>query len=219
MMRIFGHEILFLTVDPSYSSNQNAYRSASFSWKCSRTGFPASLPTSLPVFHVTARSAVSPKTSWQFAIENPGIGAPLSADFVSRTCQTAPVNNMIIVNTFAIDPWQTLPAGRSGNRRCKNNHNRQPGLTLAAELIEQDWDRIVTFYNYPKKQWQHLRTTHPVESPFAGLRLRTDAAKRFKKVENAQAVIWKMLLVGEAIPPFEGTGTDERRLPAFQFLE
>ena len=74
---------------------------------------------------------------------------------------------------------------------------RQRGLTLAAELIEQDWDRMVTFYNYPKKQWQHLRTTNPVESPFAGLRLRTDAAKRFKKVENAQAVIWKMLLVAE----------------------
>ena len=49
--------------------------------------------------------------------------------------------------------------------------------------------------NSPKKQWQHLRTTNPVESPLAALRLRTDAAKRFKKVENAQAVIWKMLLI------------------------
>ena len=56
---------------------------------------------------------------------------------------------------------------------------------------------MVTFYNFPKKQWQHLRTTNPVESPFSGLRLRTDAARRFKKVENAQAVIWKMLLVAE----------------------
>ena len=46
---------------------------------------------------------------------------------------------------------------------------------------------MVTFYNYPKKQWQHLRTTNPEGSPFAALRLRTDAAKRFKKVENAQA--------------------------------
>jgi hypothetical protein len=27
--------------------------------------------------------------------------------------------------------------------------------------------------------------------------LRTDAAKRFKKVSNATAVIWKLLLVGE----------------------
>ena len=36
-----------------------------------------------------------------------------------------------------------------------------------------------------------------IESPFAALRLRTDAAKRFKKVENATAVIWKMLPVAE----------------------
>ncbi len=36
-----------------------------------------------------------------------------------------------------------------------------------------------------------------MESPFAALRLRTDAAKRFKKMENAQALIWKMLLVAE----------------------
>ena len=74
---------------------------------------------------------------------------------------------------------------------------RSRGLAPAADLLDQDWDRMVSFYNYPKQQWQHLRTTNPVESPFAGLRLRTDAAKRFKKVNNAQAMIWKMLLVAE----------------------
>ena len=42
-----------------------------------------------------------------------------------------------------------------------------------------------------------LRTTNPVESPFAAARLRTDAAKRFRLVKNATAVIWKMLLVAE----------------------
>jgi putative transposase len=74
---------------------------------------------------------------------------------------------------------------------------RQKGLTPATDLIDCDWERMVSFYNFPKKQWQHLRTTNPVESPFSALRLRTDAARRFKKVENAQAVIWKMLLVAE----------------------
>jgi transposase-like protein len=74
---------------------------------------------------------------------------------------------------------------------------RQKGFHGAAELLDRDWERMVSFYNYPKKQWQHLRTTNPVESPFSALRLRTDAARRFKKVENAQAVIWKMLLVAE----------------------
>lgn len=67
----------------------------------------------------------------------------------------------------------------------------------AAATLERDWHRMVTFYNFPKEHWRHLRTTNPVESPFAGLRLRTDAAKRYKKVDNATAVIWKMLLLAE----------------------
>jgi hypothetical protein len=37
----------------------------------------------------------------------------------------------------------------------------------------------------------------PVESPFASVRLRTTAAKRYKRVENATAMIWKLLLVAE----------------------
>ena len=37
-----------------------------------------------------------------------------------------------------------------------------------------------------------------MESPFAALRLRTDAAKRFKRVDRAIAVIWKMLMVAES---------------------
>ena len=44
----------------------------------------------------------------------------------------------------------------------------------------------------------HLRTTNLVESPFAMVRLRTTAAQRFKKVENATAVIWKILQVAES---------------------
>ena len=44
---------------------------------------------------------------------------------------------------------------------------------------------------------QHLRTTNVIESPFAALRLRTDAANRCKKVANATAVIWKMPLLAE----------------------
>jgi transposase-like protein len=67
----------------------------------------------------------------------------------------------------------------------------------AAKCLEADWDRLVTFYRFPQPHWQHLRTTNPVESPFAAARLRTDAAKRFRVVQNATAVIWKMLLVAE----------------------
>lgn len=74
---------------------------------------------------------------------------------------------------------------------------RKKGLEEAAKVLERDWERMVTFYRFPKDHWQHLRTSNPIESPFAALRLRTDAAKRFKKVSNATAVIWKMLMVAQ----------------------
>jgi len=63
--------------------------------------------------------------------------------------------------------------------------------------LDRDWERMVTFYQFPREHWKHLRTSNPVESPFAAVRLRTAAAKRFKKVENATAVIWKTLLIAE----------------------
>jgi len=74
---------------------------------------------------------------------------------------------------------------------------RRQGYEDAARLIDEDGERLVAFYRYPRAHWTHLRTTNVVESPLAALRLRTDAAKRFKRVENATAVIWKMLLVAE----------------------
>ena len=63
--------------------------------------------------------------------------------------------------------------------------------------LEEDWERLVTFYAFAKEHWKHLRTTNVVDSPFGAVRLRTAAAKWFKKVENATAVIWKTLLVAE----------------------
>ena len=74
---------------------------------------------------------------------------------------------------------------------------RKKGFEEAARVLDRDWERMITFYEFPKEHWQHLRTSNPIESPFSALRLRTDAAKRFKKIENALAMIWKMMLVAE----------------------
>jgi transposase-like protein len=74
---------------------------------------------------------------------------------------------------------------------------RKEGYQAAGDTLLRDWERMATFYQFPKEHWKHLRTTNVVESPFAALRLRTDAAKRYKKVENATAVVWKMLMLAE----------------------
>jgi transposase-like protein len=71
------------------------------------------------------------------------------------------------------------------------------GVPAIGHALDQDWNRLVAFYEFSKAHWKHLRTTNPVESPFAAVRLRTAAAKRYKKVENATAVIWKTLLIAE----------------------
>ncbi len=77
-------------------------------------------------------------------------------------------------------------AGRYGDARAK-----------AVEVLEDDWDRMTAFYDFPEKHWRRLRTTNVVESPFASVRLRTTAAKRFKRVDNAAALIWRLLIVAE----------------------
>ncbi len=74
--------------------------------------------------------------------------------------------------------------------------SRRPMPEACATLM-RDWERMVSFFDYPKEHWIHLRTTNIVESPFNAVRLRTDAARRFKKTENAEAMIWKLMRVAE----------------------
>jgi len=56
---------------------------------------------------------------------------------------------------------------------------------------------MTAYPSYPKEHWTHLRTSNTVESPFASVRLRTEASKRYKKIEEATAMIWKLLMVAE----------------------
>jgi len=70
-------------------------------------------------------------------------------------------------------------------------------LPKAVACLERDWDRLVSYYAFPQEHWKHLRTTNVIESPFAAVRLRTSAAKRFRRIDNATTLIWKTLLVVE----------------------
>jgi len=71
---------------------------------------------------------------------------------------------------------------------------RRAGYDRAANCLEDDLDRCLTFYQFPEQHWSHLRTTNVVESPFAGVRLRTNAAKRFKKTKSGVCLVHQVLL-------------------------
>ncbi|NUR58925.1 MAG: IS256 family transposase [Catenulispora sp.] len=67
----------------------------------------------------------------------------------------------------------------------------------AVEKITKDEDVLLAFYDFPAEHWIHLRTTNPIESTFATVRLRTRVtrgagsgtaalAMTFKLIESAQ---------------------------------
>jgi putative transposase len=70
---------------------------------------------------------------------------------------------------------------------------RQAGQEAAAETVLRDLDDFLTFYDFPQEHWLHLRTTNPIESIFAGVRLRTDVTKRLPNVDNALYLIFKVV--------------------------
>jgi transposase-like protein len=71
---------------------------------------------------------------------------------------------------------------------------RQLGQEPAAACVERDWEDFVTFFSFPEEHWVHVRTSNPIESIFAGVRLRTNASKRLKVRENALYLVFKLVL-------------------------
>jgi transposase-like protein len=47
----------------------------------------------------------------------------------------------------------------------------------AVMCLEKDRENLLTFYDFPAEHWIHLRTTNPIESTFASVRLRTNKTK------------------------------------------
>jgi putative transposase len=47
----------------------------------------------------------------------------------------------------------------------------------AVECLVKDREVLLTFYDFPAEHWVHLRTTNPIESTFATVRLRTHKTK------------------------------------------
>jgi transposase-like protein len=47
----------------------------------------------------------------------------------------------------------------------------------ATECLTKDREQLLVFYDFPAEHWVHLRTTNPIESTFATVRLRTAKTK------------------------------------------
>ena len=59
--------------------------------------------------------------------------------------------------------------------------------------LDRDWKALTAFYDFPAEHWRHLRTTNPIESSFATVRLRTRVTKGAGSKTAALAMAYKLL--------------------------
>jgi transposase-like protein len=115
-----------------------------------------------------------------------------------------------IGNVLAALPKSAHPAAKKALAEIYHAENKAAAVkaahTFATEYgakwkavakIVDDLDVLTAFYDYPAEHWIHLRTTNPIESTFATVRLRTAVTKgpgsraagmamAFKLIESAQ---------------------------------
>jgi transposase-like protein len=63
----------------------------------------------------------------------------------------------------------------------------------ATECLSKDRDVLLTFYTFPAEQWPHIRTTNPIESRFATVRLRHTKTKGSGSRTARLTMVYKLM--------------------------
>jgi len=63
----------------------------------------------------------------------------------------------------------------------------------AVESLVTNWDRLLTFFDFPAEHWKHLRTTNVIESTFATVRLRERVTKGVGSRTTGLLMAFKLL--------------------------
>ncbi|HWK25513.1 MAG TPA: IS256 family transposase [Solirubrobacter sp.] len=67
----------------------------------------------------------------------------------------------------------------------------------AVGKLDKDWKQLTAFYAFPAEHWRHLRTTNPIESSFATVKLRTRVTKGAGSKKAALGMAFKLLKTAE----------------------
>lgn len=62
----------------------------------------------------------------------------------------------------------------------------------ACECLRKDREVLLNFYDFPAAHWQHLRTSNPIESTFATVRLRTERTKGCGSRKATLTMVWQL---------------------------
>jgi transposase-like protein len=72
-----------------------------------------------------------------------------------------------------------------------------PKYDKAVACLAKDHDALLAFYTAPAEHWKHVRTTNPIESTFATVRLRTAKTKGCLSRQTALAMVFKLAKCAE----------------------
>jgi transposase-like protein len=67
----------------------------------------------------------------------------------------------------------------------------------AMDKLDRDWKQLTALYAFPAEHWRHLRTTNPIESSFATVKLRTKVTNGAGSKAAALGMAFKLLKATE----------------------
>ena len=70
----------------------------------------------------------------------------------------------------------------------------EPKHIRAVECLKKNRENLMAFYSFPAQHWLHLRTTNPIESMFATVRLRTKRTKGCGSSQATMAMVFKLAM-------------------------
>jgi len=76
-------------------------------------------------------------------------------------------------------------------------HSYEPKYPKAAQCLAKDKDTLLSFYDFPAEHWHHIRTSNPIESTFASVRLRTAKTRGCVSRASILSMVFKLTLSAE----------------------
>ncbi len=95
------------------------------------------------------------------------------------------------------DIWMadTRQAAHKAYDSCvRRFEDKYPG---AMDCLVKDKESMLAFYDFPAVHWQHLRTSNPIESVFATVRLRTTRTKSCGSRKTTLTMAWKLMTTAQ----------------------
>jgi len=90
------------------------------------------------------------------------------------------------------DVWMAATRSDALAALEKFARDRRAKYPKAVECLLKDQEELLAFYGFPAEHWAHLRTTNPLESTFATVRLRTAKTKGCASRQACLTMVFKL---------------------------